>query len=39
MIILMDELTRGIDVGAKVEMYKIIQNLRKEGIYFISLQS
>lgn len=39
MIILMDELTRGIDVGAKVEMYKIIQNLRKEGISILLVSS
>ena len=38
-IILMDEVTRGIDVGAKAEMYKIIHNLRKEGISILLISS
>ncbi|MDR1307846.1 MAG: sugar ABC transporter ATP-binding protein [Treponema sp.] len=37
-ILLLDEPTRGIDVGAKYEIYKIIENLAREGkcIIFIS---
>jgi methyl-galactoside transport system ATP-binding protein len=37
-ILLLDEPTRGIDVGAKYEIYKIIENLAQEGkcIIFIS---
>jgi ABC-type sugar transport system ATPase subunit len=37
-IIILDEPTRGIDVGAKAEIYRIINNLAKNGssIIFIS---
>jgi methyl-galactoside transport system ATP-binding protein len=37
-ILLLDEPTRGIDVGAKYEIYKIIENLARQGksIIFIS---
>lgn len=37
-ILIMDEPTRGIDVGAKAEIYKIIKNLADEGkgIIFVS---
>jgi methyl-galactoside transport system ATP-binding protein len=37
-ILLLDEPTRGIDVGAKYEIYKIIENLAQEGkcVIFIS---
>ncbi|HID16117.1 MAG TPA: sugar ABC transporter ATP-binding protein, partial [Candidatus Atribacteria bacterium] len=37
-IILLDEPTRGIDVGAKTEIYKLISDLAKEGksIVFVS---
>lgn len=38
-IIIMDEPTRGIDIGAKIEIYQLLQNLRnKEGktIIFVS---
>lgn len=37
-IILMDEPTRGIDVGAKSEIYKLVRELAKEGksIIFVS---
>ncbi|GAJ05458.1 unnamed protein product, partial [marine sediment metagenome] len=31
-ILIVDEITRGIDVGAKHEIYQILQNLRKKGI-------
>lgn len=39
-IIIMDEPTRGIDVGAKDAIYKIVQNLSNEGktIIFISTE-
>jgi putative multiple sugar transport system ATP-binding protein len=30
-LLILDEPTRGIDVGAKYEMYKIMNNLAKEG--------
>jgi ABC-type sugar transport system ATPase subunit len=37
-VILLDEPTRGIDVGAKIEIYRLISNLAKEGrsIIFVS---
>ena len=38
-ILIVDEMTRGIDVGAKQEMYRIVQNLRKEGISIIFISS
>ncbi len=38
-ILVVDEMTRGIDVGAKQEMYRIIQNLRKEGISIVFISS
>ena len=31
-ILIMDDPTRGIDVGAKAEIYQLIRNLAKEGI-------
>ncbi len=34
-----DEPTRGIDVGAKVEIYKLMQNLAKEGAGIIMVSS
>jgi len=34
-----DEPTRGIDVGAKVEIYKLMQNLAKEGAAVIMVSS
>jgi D-xylose transport system ATP-binding protein len=38
-IILLDEPTRGIDVGAKVEVYKLINQLASEGIGVIVVSS
>jgi ABC-type sugar transport system ATPase subunit len=38
-IISMDEPTHGIDIGAKSEIYKIIDNLSKEGVSIIFLSS
>jgi len=38
-ILLMDEPTRGIDVGAKYEIYKLISNLAKQGIAIIVVTS
>ena len=38
-VLIVDEMTRGIDVGAKQEMYRIIQDLRKEGISIIFISS
>ena len=38
-IIFLDEPTRGIDVGAKVEIYKIINDLVKEGKTIIMISS
>ncbi len=35
----MDELTRGVDVGAKVEIYKIINELAAQGIGIIIISS
>jgi ABC-type sugar transport system ATPase subunit len=38
-IFLMDELTRGIDVGAKAEIYKILRRLREEGLSILLVSS
>lgn len=38
-ILLLDEPTRGVDVGAKAEIYKIINDLAKEGISIIVVSS
>lgn len=38
-IIIFDEPTRGIDVGAKVEIYKIMNELKKEGKAIIMVSS
>lgn len=38
-IVLMDEPTRGIDVGAKYEIYQLIQNFAKEGKGVIMISS
>lgn len=35
----MDEPTRGIDVGAKSEIYQILYNLAKQGISIIVISS
>ncbi|MBU9726565.1 sugar ABC transporter ATP-binding protein [Diplocloster modestus] len=38
-ILILDEPTRGIDVGAKAEIYKIMVSLAKEGIAIIMISS
>lgn len=38
-ILILDEPTRGVDVGAKVEIYEIIDNLAKEGVSIIVVSS
>ncbi len=38
-ILIMDEPTRGIDVGAKSEIYQILYNLAKQGISIIVISS
>lgn len=38
-VLILDEPTRGIDVGAKAEIYKIISNLAKQGIGIILISS
>lgn len=38
-IIIFDEPTRGIDVGAKVEVYKLMNQLKKEGVAIIMISS
>lgn len=38
-ILIMDEPTRGIDVGAKWEIYKLMNDLTKEGISIIMVSS
>ncbi|MCF0057029.1 sugar ABC transporter ATP-binding protein [Dyadobacter sp. CY356] len=38
-IIILDEPTRGVDVGAKFEIYKLINNLAAEGISIIMISS
>lgn len=38
-ILILDEPTRGVDVGAKREIYKIINELKKEGVAIIIVSS
>ena len=38
-VLFMDEPTHGIDIGAKNEIYKIIDDLAKEGVAVILLSS
>jgi L-arabinose transport system ATP-binding protein len=38
-VVLLDEPTRGIDVGAKREIYNIIQDLAKQGIGVVAVSS
>lgn len=38
-VLILDEPTRGIDVGAKVEIYKLINKLVKEGVSVIMISS
>lgn len=38
-VIVFDEPTRGVDVGAKAEIYRIIQNIAKEGVGIIMISS
>ncbi len=38
-ILILDEPTRGIDVGAKAEIYELIKNLAKEGYAIIMISS
>lgn len=38
-ILILDEPTRGIDVGAKAEIYTIINNLAKQGLAIILISS
>lgn len=38
-ILILDEPTRGVDVGAKKEIYKIINDLKKQGVAIIVVSS
>ncbi len=38
-ILILDEPTRGIDVGAKAEIHRLISNLAKEGVAVIMISS
>ena len=38
-ILILDEPTRGVDVGAKVEIYKIIRDLANEGVGILLISS
>ena len=38
-VLMMDEPTRGIDVGAKVEMYSLIDSLAREGLAILIVSS
>lgn len=38
-VLIMDEPTRGIDVGAKYEIYKLMNNLAEEGVAIIMISS
>ncbi len=38
-ILILDEPTRGVDVGAKIEIYKVINKLAEEGVAIIMISS
>ncbi|ONI38905.1 ABC transporter [Candidatus Epulonipiscium fishelsonii] len=38
-IVILDNPTQGVDIGAKLEIYNIIMNLAKEGVSFIILSN
>ena len=38
-VLILDEPTRGIDVGAKAEIYKLMHNLAEEGVSIIMISS
>lgn len=38
-VLLIDEPTRGVDVGARAEIYQIIQNLADSGLYILMVSS
>ena len=38
-VLILDEPTRGVDVGAKSEIYTIMNNLAKEGVSIIMVSS
>ena len=38
-VLILDEPTRGVDVGAKAEIYKIISDLAREGVAIIMISS
>ncbi len=38
-VLLVDELTRGIDVGAKAEIYRVLKHLREEGLAILMVSS
>ena len=38
-VLILDEPTRGVDIGAKTEIYKIIQKLADEGVAIICISS
>ncbi|GAP39565.1 sugar ABC transporter ATP-binding protein [Flexilinea flocculi] len=38
-LIIMDEPTQGVDVGARAEIYKLIRSMSKEGISFLIVSS
>ena len=38
-VIIFDEPTRGVDVGAKAEIYRIMQNIAAEGVGIIMISS
>jgi len=38
-VFILDEPTRGIDIGAKVEIYKLLHSLAEEGVAVIVISS
>ncbi|RUX66425.1 sugar ABC transporter ATP-binding protein, partial [Mesorhizobium sp. M7A.F.Ca.US.014.04.1.1] len=38
-VVILDEPTRGVDVGAKSEIYRLIDNLAKQGIAILMISS
>ncbi len=38
-LLIVDEPTRGIDVGAKAEIYEILNNLARDGLSFLIVSS
>ncbi|TIU44947.1 MAG: sugar ABC transporter ATP-binding protein, partial [Mesorhizobium sp.] len=38
-LLILDEPTRGVDIGAKVEIYRIVRNLAEQGVGILMISS